>query len=141
MCHLSPGLTLYVSSDSWPVAASQALQVGAWIMVSRGMDSTVTCCRSPLMCAIIWVSELATVSLVLASVLPALPLAPARVSEPSSRMFSGAYEPGAGGATVAVDRFVSSVTTAEMLRETIPESARDLMAHSQPVAVNTITAT
>src|SRR6478736_3157042 len=93
------------------------------------------------MCAIIWVSELATPSPVLASVLPASPLAPERVSEPSSRMFSGAYEPGAGGATVAVERLESSVTMAEICRDTMPESARDLIAHSQPVAVNTSTAT
>ena len=125
------------------MVASQVLQVGASIMVSRGIDSTVTCCRSALMCAIIWLSELATPSLVLASVPPAaLFAAPALVSEPSSRMFSAEYDPGGGAAVpVAVAMLVSSETIASMLRAAMPESARDLIAHSQPVAVSTRTAT
>ena len=111
-------------------------------MVSRGMESTVTCCRSALTCAIIWLSELATPSEVLSSVPPAAALAaPALVSEPSSRMFSAVNEPAGGGAAVAVARFESSVTMACTLREMMPESARDLIAHSQPVAVSTMTAT
>src|SRR6478735_580347 len=134
MCQRSPGLTGYTESESWPVAASHCLQVGASIIVSRGMDSTVTCCRSALMCAIIWVSELATLSPVLASEPPAALLAaPTLVSDPNSRMFSAEYDPGGGAGAVAVARFESSVTMACTLREMIPESARDLIAHSQPV--------
>ena len=49
----------------------------------------------------------------------------------------------AGGTAVpvAVAMLVSSETIASMLRAAMPESARDLIAHSQPVAVSTRTAT
>ena len=81
-------------------------------MVSRGMDSTVTCCRSALMCAIIWVSELATPSLVLASVLPASPLSPG--SGVGAEQQDVLRRVGARRRTVpvAVAIFVSSVTMA-----------------------------
>src|SRR5664279_4662198 len=94
------------------------------------------------MWAIIWVSELATLSPVLASTPPAaLFAAPALLSEPSSRMFSALSEPGGGAGAVAVAMFESSVTMDCTLRDRIPESARDLIAHSQPVALSTSTAT
>ena len=127
-----------------PVAASQVLQVGASIMVSRGIDSTVTCCRSALMCAIIWLSELATPSLVLSSVPPAAAVrgaGPGVGAEQQDVLRASRTPPGGGTVPVAVAMFVSSVTIASMLRAAMPESARDLIAHSQPVAVSTSTAT
>lgn len=61
--------------------------VGAGTIVSRGIDRTLTCCRSALMWAIITTSELATL-LVEASTPPiAAFVVPARLSEPISRTF------------------------------------------------------
>jgi hypothetical protein len=103
------------------------------------MESTVTCCRSALMCATIRVSELATPSDVLESELLASPLAPERVSEPSNRMFSAWKLP--AGAAVADATLESSLTMALTLRDRMPESARALIDHSQPVTSRTTTAT
>lgn len=80
-----------------PVLLFHHRQVGAGTIVSRGIDNTVTCCRSALIWAIITTSELATL-LVEASVPPIAALVPARLSEPTSRMFCAAYAGYAVGA-------------------------------------------
>ena len=94
------------------------------------------------MCATIRVSEWATEVSTLLLVLPALPLAPARLSEPSSRMFSAGYvAAGPGTVAVGVAMLASLVFTACTLRAWIPASAVDLITHSVPVTTSSSTAT
>ena len=94
------------------------------------------------MCASIRVSDWATEVSTLLLVLPALPLPPARLSEPSSRMFSAGYVT-AGPVTVAVGvaMLASLVSTAGTLRAWMPASAVDLITHSVPVTTSSRTAT